>query len=174
MSLGTGVGGTSTCGNPTQCHCCSAVPPIPIPKVSVNGQEVVFPNGNCKSRIVIYLAQCNLCDDKWYIGRTVQPLHKRVNGHRQSFATVVNKGLNYVNSLDNDDSFRLGIHLLTEHGITSGFNDAFTFHVLEHVSPLQMEKCEHLWLHRLNTLFPYGLNRSNPFGLPVLNCSSIT
>ena len=174
MSLGIGVGGTSTCGNSTQCQCCSVIPPIPIPKVSVNGQEVVLPNGNCKSKNIIYLAQCNLCDDKWYVGRTVQPLHKRANGHRQSFATVVNKGLNYVNSLDNDDSFCLGIHLLTEHGITSGFNDAFTFHVLEHVSPLQMEKCEHLWLHRLNTLFPYGLNRSNPFGLPVLNCSSIT
>ena len=26
MSLGIGVGGDSTCGNPTQCHCCSVVP----------------------------------------------------------------------------------------------------------------------------------------------------
>ena len=174
MSLGIGVGGTSSCGNPTQCLCCKVIPPVPLPKVTVNGEEVLLPNGNCKSKNIIYLAQCNLCESKCYIGRTVQALHNRVNGHRQSFATVVKKGLNYVNSPDNDDTFCLGIHLFKEHGITSGFNDKFTFHVLEHVSPLQMEKCEHLWIHRLNTLFPYGMNRSNPFGLPVLNFSPIT
>ena len=172
-SLGIGVGGTSPCGTP-KCQCCSVISPIPLPNVAVNGQKVVLPNGNCKSKNVVYLAQCNLCSNKCYVGRTVQTLHKRVNGHRQSFATVVNKGLNYVNSPDTDDTFCLGIHLFNEHGITSGFNDYFRFHVLEHVSPLHMEKCEHLWIHKLNTLFPYGMNRSNPFGLPILNCSHIT
>ena len=173
MSLGIGRGGTSKCGS-SRCQCCSVIPPTPVTELTINGEKVFLPNGNCKSKNIIYLAQCNLCTDKHYVGRTIQPLNKRVNGHRQSFSNVVSKGLSYVNSPDTEDTFCLGIHLLNEHGITTNFNDHFTFHVLEHVSPLQMEKSEHLWIHKLNTLFPHGMNRSNPFGLPVLNCSSIT
>ena len=120
------------------------------------------------------MAQCNLCIDNSYVGRTVQPLHKRVNGHRQGFVNVVSNGLDYVNSLDTEDSYSLGLHLYNEHGLISEFNKHYTFHVLEHVSPLQMEKCEHLWIHGLNTLFPNGINRSNPFGLPVLDVGPIT
>ena len=100
--------------------------------------------------------------------------NKRVNGHRQGLNNVVCKGLNFVNSPDSDDIFCLGMHLFHEHGITSNFNDHFTFHVLEHVSPLQMEKSEHLWIHKLKTLFPNGLNTNNPFGLPILDCNSVT
>ena len=47
---------------------------------------------NCKSSNVIYLAQCTLCDPvqengdiNCYAGQTIQPLHKRVNGHRSCF-----------------------------------------------------------------------------------------
>ena len=65
------------------------------------------------------------------------------------------------------------LHLYNEHGILADFDDCYTFHVLDHVSPKQMEKAEHLWIHRLNTLFPSGLNRSNPFSIPILNCSSV-
>ena len=47
---------------------------------------------NCKSSNVIYLAQCTICDPvqdngdiNCYVGQTIQPLHKRVNGHRSCF-----------------------------------------------------------------------------------------
>ena len=60
------------------------------------------------------------------------------------------------------------------HGVTSEFNNYYKFHVLEHVSPLQMEKSEHLWIHKLNTLFPHGINKSNPFALPILEVGSVT
>ena len=146
MSLNIGPGGTSKCSISPRynCQCCDVVPTTPISKVTVNGQKVCLPKGNCKSKNIIYLAQCNLCNDKSYVGRTVQPLHKRVTGHRTSFANVVRKGLNQANSLDTEDTYSLGIHLNSEHGITSEFNKYYTFHVLEYVSPLQMEKSEHL------------------------------
>ena len=166
-------GGTSKCES-SRCQCCNVISPTPKSKIIVNGQKVVLPNGSCKSKNIIYLSKCNLCVDQFYVGRTVQPLCKRVNGHRQSFSNVISKGPNYVNSSDTDDSLCLAMHLFNEHGISSNFNDHFTFHVLEHVSPLQMEKREHLWIHELNTLYPIGMNRSNPFALPILNCNSIT
>ena len=139
MSLGIRRGGTLKC-SVTQCKCCDVISPNPISHVTVNGQNVHLPSGNCKSKNIIYLCKCNLCANKFYVGRTVQPLHKRVSGHRQDLTSVVSQGLNYVNSPDiSDDTFCLGMHLFNEHGITTNFNDHFTFHVLEHVSPLQME-----------------------------------
>ena len=169
MSLGIGLGGTSKCGLHGNCKCCNVTLATPMPQLTVNGQKVNLPNGNCKSKNIIYLAKCKLCVDNCYVGRTVQPLNKRVCGHRQGFTNVVEKGQNFVNALDTDDTYSLGVHLYNEHGLTSDFDKYYTFHVLEHVSPLQMEKIEHLWIHKLNTLFPYGINRSNPFGLPVLD-----
>ena len=174
MSLGVGLGGTSKCCSSAICQCCNVISDIPKSKLTVNGEEVLLPNGNCKSKNIIYLAQCNLCTDNCYVGRTVQPLHKRVNGHRQGFSVVVDKGLDFVNSIDDEDTYSLGVHLHNVHGLTSDFNRYFTFHVLEHVSPTKMEKSEHLWIHKLNTLYPHGINRLNPFSLPVLNISSVT
>ena len=39
---------------------------------------------NCKSSYVIYMAQCTICDPVQDNG-DIQPLHKRVNGHRSCF-----------------------------------------------------------------------------------------
>ena len=32
-----------------------------------------------------------------------------------------------------------------------------------------LEKKEHCYIHKYNTLFPIGLNKMNPFGLPILS-----
>lgn len=167
MSLGIRPEGVSKCSD-TRCQCCKMFPKSPVNKLKTNGCEVSLPSGNCKSKNVVYLASCKLCTDNSYIGRTVQPLHKRVNGHRSSFNKVVRKGLINEKLSDSDDTYSLGIHLLQDHGVTRNFNNYYTFHVLDHVSPSQLDKKEHLWMHKLNTLYPYGINRSSPFGLPVL------
>lgn len=44
----------------------------------------------CKTPYVIYLIEC--CCNRQYIGRTTQPLHKRINKHR---ANIHNKFLLY-------------------------------------------------------------------------------
>ena len=42
---------------------------------------------NCKSRNIIYLWQCQICDiDNGYFGRTIQKSHERTNTHRRCFA----------------------------------------------------------------------------------------
>ena len=41
---------------------------------------------NCRSRNVIYLWQCNNCDeDNSYFGRTIQKAHDRTNTNRRCF-----------------------------------------------------------------------------------------
>jgi len=67
MSLGITKGGTTKCGS-TKCKCCEAVPQTPVPKVIINDHAISLPSGNCKSKNIIYLAQCNLCPDKFYVG----------------------------------------------------------------------------------------------------------
>ena len=46
---------------------------------------------NCKSRNIIYLWQCQICDNEnSYFGRTIQKSHERTNTHRRCF-TVQSK-----------------------------------------------------------------------------------
>ena len=41
---------------------------------------------NCKSRNVIYLWQCQICqEENSYFGRTIQKIHDRTNTHRRCF-----------------------------------------------------------------------------------------
>ena len=98
MSLGIHSGGTSKCGGHTNCQCCDVISARPKSSITVNGQKVYLPSGNCKSKNIIYLSECKLCVNKFYVGRTVQPLHKRLTGHRQGLKTVVSNGLNYLNA----------------------------------------------------------------------------
>ena len=117
MSLGITKGGTVQCGV-ARCKTCCIVPHSPVSKIVINGNAISLPSGNCKSKNIIYLSQCNLCPSNFYVGRTVQPLNKRINGHRQSFSSIVKGGLKFVNDNDTDDSFCLGLHLYNDHGIT--------------------------------------------------------
>ena len=161
--------GTSKCGSP-RCQCDDLIPNTPIPNIVVNGINIRLPKGNCYSRNIIYLCACKLCPvKKYYVGRTVQKMHKRCNGHRAAYYYVLEHGIPLNISKDSEDLYSLGLHLYFEHGCKNkeDFNNAFTLHILEHCSPSQIEKQEHIWIHKLNTLHPCGINKVNPFGLPV-------
>lgn len=70
---------------------------LPLPYsnegLSVNGRLLASGKQlNCKSKNVIYLAQCVLCepvkengDINCYVGQTIQPLYERINGHQSCF-----------------------------------------------------------------------------------------
>ena len=55
---------------------------------TVNGLQVKAAKSlNCKSRNVIYLWQCLICEnDDSYFGRTIQKSHERTNTHRRCFS----------------------------------------------------------------------------------------
>ena len=67
------------------------------------------------------------------------------------------------------DDYSLGLHLVNEHNCTDkgDFDRFYNLQILENCSPSSLEKKEHAYIHKYNTLFPLGLNKINPFGLPV-------
>jgi hypothetical protein len=72
--------------NSTNCECCHQI--ITGNSFNINTQ-IISPNTviNCKSRNVIYILICNVCNEL-YVGQTNCNLHIRMNGHRsQSKAT---------------------------------------------------------------------------------------
>lgn len=165
-SLGNPHGRTDKCGGSRNCKCCDVVSEKDY-VTDFNGKVVKTAKGQCKSRCLIYHASCSICQ-KNYIGKTVQPLSKRTNGHRSNFYSC----LSYRGDrrdLDDDDHL-LGMHLYFQHGIRhrKGFNDSYRFTILEHCSPMSLDLKEHLWIHRLRTIKPYGLNSHDPFGIPLI------
>ena len=114
---------------------------------------------------------CNICE-KPYTGRTVDPLHKRINGHRHLFREILKKAESgTLDSVDtSNDMFTLGLHLHQEHGCSNptDFDYHLKFAILEVVNPSNIEVKEFKWMHRLNSFQPIGINIEYPFGLPYL------
>ena len=69
------------------------------------------------------------------------------------------------------DGYSLGLHLVNEHGCVdeADFNRLYKVQIVENCSPSSLEKKEHCYIHKYNTLSPIGLNKMNPFGLPILS-----
>ena len=81
-----------------------------VDSLRVNGKHVRCAPGNCKTYNIVYLVQCSLCK-KAYTGRSVQPLHERINGHRSKYYEILEGRASDVT----DDEHSLGIHLV-DHG----------------------------------------------------------
>ena len=164
VEIGNKKGKTVPCNAHGNCKCCSLISKEEA--IEINGLPVSCAPGNCKTKNTIYLVTCKLCT-KPYIGRTVQRLSKRMSGHRECFYKVLGneEEINF-----SSDDYSLGLHLVHEHGChnTADFNRLYNVQILEICSPSNLEKKEHTYIHRYNTLYPIGLNKINPFGLPIL------
>ena len=136
-----------------------------------NGRKISTAPGNCLSRNIIYGATCQLCN-KNYVGRTTQQHASRNNGHRAKFIRYCKQMASgvQINISDLDDEYSLGIHLHDVHQIkdAEGFDNHFKFTILENCNPRDLGKKEHIWIQKLKTLIPRGLNLKSPFGLPLL------
>jgi hypothetical protein len=60
----------------------------------------LFCNVNCKSPNVVYLLECHVCGSQ-YVGESVQPFNKRMNGHRSDLTkkTLLPVSQHFVNIL---------------------------------------------------------------------------
>ena len=95
-------------------------------KLTIGTQILHCSGGDCKSFNLIYCAQFTRCN-KAYIGKTTQPLGKRVTQHRNPIATI-------SSSLEIDDTNTLAAHYI-EHSTRTktGFNSLYRFFVIEYV-----------------------------------------
>lgn len=69
------------------------------------------------------------------------------------------------------DRFALGLHLYKDHGLRGkeDFDESFDLFILEVCSPRVLDIKEHMWIHKLKTLTPKGLNLGKTFGFPLLS-----
>ena len=139
--------------------------------ISSAGKKFRTASGDCMSRNIIYAGTCLLCL-KNYTGKTTQHHANRNNGHRAKYIRYGKQlASGVVMNLNNlDDEYSLGIHLHDVHNISDadGFDKYYRFTILEHCNPRDIGKKEHIWIQKLRTLYPHGLNRNSPFGLPLL------
>ena len=167
-------GNTKPCNRP-RCKCCEMI--CDHEELKVNNHRVRPASGSCTSYNIIYMFICSLCT-KPYVGRTVNQLNIRTNQHRSAFYKVLEQSKSSSQQSltkfdckdDDDDIYSLGVHLVNVHGVTekSDFNDTYRVLILENCSPKSMEVLEHKWIHKLKSLRPQGINRSNPFSIPLL------
>ena len=75
------VGRCKPCGD-KRCTCCLQLQQTQVFHSKTTGKEYkIFCNVNCKTPNVVYLLDCHVCGSQ-YVGESVQPFNKRMNGHR--------------------------------------------------------------------------------------------
>ena len=163
LALGNKFGQTEPCNN-RNCGGCELI--SDNLSFCINNVTVKTAPGTCSTYNVIYLAVCKHCYMA-YVGRTIQELKERIGQHRRAYYAVIE---NKMNCEKFDDTYSMGLHLKDVHNFNnrSDFNDSFRFVILENCSPRAIEKREHYFIHKLNTLRPNGINTINPFSIPVL------
>ena len=109
---------------------------------SQSSKRIHSAKGSCLSNMLIYHAECRLCSKK-YVGKTVQRLVERINGHRNKFYECLRGTMNNKNSCEDD--YVLGRHLLLCHSLSSNasFDEHYIFTILEHCSPTNIDQNEH-------------------------------
>ena len=107
--------------------------------VGPNMERIDTAKSCCKTRNVIYHASCHQCD-KCYVGKTIQPLSNRVNGHRGKYYKCLGFEGDRLD-LDADEDYALGLHLSLQHGLRDqeGFNDGYEFTILKHCNPRNID-----------------------------------
>ena len=131
--------------NSAGCLLCPAT--INKANILVNNKTVSFSKSlNCKSRNVINLRFCKICDYREaYFGRTTQECHDRTSGHRQCFCE------------SKWDKSALSMHAKEVHASQFSLNN-FSVAVVKKVSPQHLRREEFRFIDKYKTI-PLGLNR---------------
>ena len=165
--LGPSKGKTEKCGR-RKCLCCDLISGLDC-VFDQSGKSHKTAKGNCTTKNVLYHLRCKICSQP-YVGKTVQMTSSRMCGHRSKYFEIL-KNNGQINESDVDkDEYVPGMHLYNNHNMRDfgDFNENYEMTLLEKCSPSMLDVKEHLWIQKLRTLNPLGLNSVDPFGLPLL------
>ena len=133
--------------NGSGCQQCPLV--NPAKKIVINDTKLSIPmHLNCKSRNVIYLWKCKLCESECYFGRTCQKCHSRTNGHRGCFSD------------EKWEKSALAMHAKDVHNSNFSLKN-FTISIVKKISPQQIRREEFRFIEKYRTI-QLGLNRYKP------------
>ena len=104
----------------------------------------------CNSKNVIYLAECILCPNTQYVGKTETTWRKRLYGHRSDSKKA--------DAIDFDLHFQLPNHDFTEHARFTLIEQMNTALPKGQTNTQRLENREDFWMLRLKTIKPKGLN----------------
>ena len=149
--------GTHSCGSEHGCQTCLLV--SNTTHLHYKGKTFRTAGGDCKSWNLIYCFQCKICD-VLYVGKTIDSLNERVNGHRSKFYNVLTHGARAEDFTDDEQI--LGVHLVHGHGMTKreDFNASYKLFILSYYNPVSIRRSEQFWIDKLKTLTPFGLNQN--------------
>jgi hypothetical protein len=123
---------------------------LPFTTNALTDKEVnhirIFCNVNCKTPNVVYLLVCHVSGSQ-YVGESVQPFNKRMNGHRSD---LTKKAL-----------FPVSLHFVsTGHSLDDFFRSKI--YIIDH-NPSWKENQRHtresFWIRELHTWHPEGINK---------------
>ena len=139
------VGQCKPCGD-KRCKCCLQLQHTQVFHSKTTGKEYkIFCNVNCKTPNVVYLLDCHVCGSQ-YVGESVQPFNKRMNGHRSDLTkkTLLPMSQQFVSPGHSLDDFGRSKIYIIDHNPSWKEN--------------QRQKRESFWIRELQTLHPEGIN----------------
>ena len=90
-------------------------------------------------------------------------LRKRVNGHRSKYYDALKQSVTdgFVRGVDDEQI--VGAHLVNDHQLKyrSDFNKSYKIFILAQSDPLYLRRTEQIWIDKLKTLRPFGLNQGD-------------
>ena len=134
--------GSAACGG-SRCLTCQHIQTGTTVRSSTGRIHQVRATATCKTRNVIYLIECKCCRLQ-YVGETKNPLHIRLNGHRNDIK-------------HHNIEKPVAAHFCSPNHTLSDF----TIMVLEQMrsqDDLLRKRRESFWIHLLGSLHPTGLN----------------
>ena len=150
------------------CLSCNMMSGVSTIKSHARGTCYRTGGGNCKSRNIVYSAQCTECCLQ-YVGQTTQELRARISGHRVHCKDRASDFVRCRETRDpgdlNNDGVALVDHMWSVHGKHSKehFASMYRFSVCAaDVSPRSLDSVEQAWVAKLRTMRPEGINIANP------------
>ena len=134
------------CGD-KRCKCCLQLQHTQVFHSKTTGKEYkIFCNVNCKTPNVVYLLDCHVCGSQ-YVGESVQPFNKRMNGHRSDLTkkTLLPVSQHFVSPGHSLEDFGRSKIYIIDHNSSWKEN--------------QRQKKEIFWIRELQTLHPKGINK---------------